>query len=339
MPPAWEAGYAGRRALVTGGAGFIGSHVARRLVQLGATVTIVDALIPDCGGNLFNIADLREQVHLRIADLRDREAIEDLVCDPDFVFNLAGQVSHIDSMIRPVDDLELNCVAHISLLEACRRRNPGVRIVYAGTRQAYGRPRYLPVDERHPRIPTDINGINKMAGEAYHLLYHRLHGMRATSLRLTNTFGPGLLIRHPRQGFLSVFLRRVLDDEPIRVYGDGSQLRDLNYVDDVVAAFLAVAADDATVGEALNLGSDPPLSLRQVAELMIEIAGSGRVERVPFPDDLKRIDIGSYYGDFARIRAAVGWQPQVPVAEGLRRTLAYYRRNARHYIAGDEVEP
>lgn len=339
MPPTPDTIYAGRRALVTGGAGFIGSHVARRLTQLGATVTIVDALIPDCGGNLFNIVDLRPAARLEIADLRDRAAIAPLVRDAEFIFNLAGQVSHIDSMRAPGDDLELNCVAHLVLLEACRQGNPGARIVYAGTRQAYGRPHHLPVDEGHPLTPTDINGINKMAGEAYHLLYHRLYGIRTTSLRLTNTFGPGLLIRHPRQGFLSVFLRRVLDDATIRVFGDGSQLRDLNYVDDVVDAFLAVAASEATAGQAFNLGAAPPFSLRQVAELMVEVAGRGRVELVPFPDELKRIDIGSYYGDYARIRAAVGWQPRVPVAEGLRRTLAYYRTHAAHYLAQDEVQP
>jgi UDP-glucose 4-epimerase len=332
MPAAWESAYGGARALVTGGAGFIGSHVARRLVQLGASVTIVDGLIPDCGGNLFNVADLRGRARLQICDLRDRAAIDPLTAGQDFVFNLAGQVSHIDSMTDPLQDLEHNCQAHLALLEACRRHCPRARVVYAGTRQAYGRPARLPVDETHPLVPTDINGIDKMAGEAYHLLYHRLHGIAAASLRLTNTFGPGLLIRHARQGFLSVFLRRALDNQPIRVYGDGHQLRDLNYVDDVVEAFLRVAACDATAGEVYNLGAEPPLSLCQVADLVVEVAGSGRVERVPFPEELKRIDIGSYYGDFSRIRAAVGWQPRVPVAEGLRRTLAYYRQNAAHYL-------
>jgi UDP-glucose 4-epimerase len=338
MPPAWEAAYAGRRALVTGGAGFIGSHVARRLVALGAEVAVIDALIPECGGNLFNLDGLRDRIRLEIADLRDRDAVAALARGRDFVFNLAGQVSHIDSMTRPADDLELNCHAHLSLLEACRRQCPAARVVYAGTRQAYGRPLRLPVDEEHPLTPTDVNGINKMAGEAYHLLYHRLHGLRTTSLRLTNTFGPGLLIRHPRQGFLSVFLRRALDDEPIRVYGDGRQLRDLNYVDDVVEAFLAVAAAETAVGRVYNLGAAPPLSLLEVAELVVRVAGSGRVERVPFPDELKRIDIGSYYGDFGRIRRDVGWQPRVPVEEGLRRTLAYYRRHARHYLTAGEGE-
>lgn len=339
MASAYNAIYAGRRALVTGGAGFIGSHVARRLTQLGARVTIVDAFVPDCGGNLFNIADLRPAVRLEVVDLRDRVAIAALVRDAEFIFNLAGQVSHIDSMRSPADDAELNCVAHLTLLEACRDGNPEARLVYAGTRQAYGRPHHLPVDEDHPLRPTDVNGINKMAGEAYHLLYHRLYGLRTTSLRLTNTFGPGLLIRHPRQGFLSVFLRRVLDDATIRVFGDGRQLRDLNYVDDVVDAFLAVAANDATAGQAYNLGASPPLSLRQVAEQMVEIAGRGRVEVVPFPDELKRIDIGSYYGDYTRIHTAVGWEPRIPVAEGLRRTLAYYRAHAEHYLSDNEVRP
>ncbi len=332
MTARWEGAYRGARALVTGGAGFIGSNLARRLVALGAEVTLVDALIPECGGNLWNIEDLRTRVRLEIADLRDAAALTALLRGQQYVFNLAGQVSHIDSMTHPQDDLEINALAHLSLLEACRRQNPDARIVYAGTRQAYGRPRYLPVDEAHPLRPTDINGINKMSGEAYHLLYQRLHGLHTTSLRLTNTYGPGLLIRHPRQGFLSVFIRRVLEGAAIQVFGDGSQLRDLNYVDDVVAAFLAAGAADAPPGEVYNLGADDVLSLRQIAELFVQAAGAGRVEVVAFPGELKRIDIGSYYGDYAKARERLGWRPRVSVAEGLRQTLEYYRRNLEHYV-------
>lgn len=326
--------YAGRRALVTGAAGFIGSHVARRLVACGAEVLGVDAFIPGCGGNPWNLASVRDALRFERVDLRDRDRMRPLVEGCDYVFNLAGQVSHIDSMTDPSQDREINCDSHIALLEVCRAVNPRARIVYAGTRQQYGRPQYIPVDEDHPLRPTDINGINKQAAETYHLLYHRLHGLPATSLRLTNTYGPGLLIRHSRQGFLSVFIRRVLDDEAIRVFGDGNQLRDLNYVDDVVEAFLAVAAAPQTAGEALNLGSREVLSLRAIAELFVAVAGSGRLEAVPFPAELKRIDIGSYYGDYGRIRRAVGWEPRVPVIEGLRRTIAFYRSHAAHYLDG-----
>jgi UDP-glucose 4-epimerase len=324
--------FAGTRALVTGGAGFIGSHVAQRLVALGSKVTVVDALIPECGGNLWNLEPVKNAVRFECVDLRDQAGIAPFVRGQDFIFNLAGQVSHIDSMTDPSADREINCDSHLALLEICRRENPGTRIIYAGTRQQYGRPRYIPVDEAHPVRPTDVNGVNKAASETYHLLYHRLHGLRASSLRLTNTFGPGLLIRHPRQGFLSVFIRRALEDRPIRVFGDGSQLRDLNYVDDVVDAFLAVAADDRLAGQVFNLGSREVLSLKAIAELFVAIAGAGRLEIVPFPDHLKRIDIGSYYGDFSRIRQATGWEPRVPVAEGLQRTIAYYREHAAHYL-------
>jgi len=326
--------YAGRRALVTGGAGFIGSHLARRLLELDARVTIVDALTPDCGGNLYNLESIRSEVELHVLDVRARERMRPLLRAQDFIFNLAGKVSHIDSMQDPQEDLGINCESQLALLETCRQENPGATIVYAGTRQQYGRPQYTPVDEGHPLRPTDINGVNKLAGEWYHRLYARLHGMRTISLRLTNTYGPGLLIRHDRQGFLSVFIRRVLAGEPIQVFGDGSQLRDLNYVDDVVAAFLAVAARPSEVGadEVYNLGSAEVLSLKQIAEIMIRLAGSGRVEIVPFPSHLRRIDIGSYHGDFGRIREAVGWQPQVSAEEGLRRTLDYYRAHAAHYL-------
>jgi nucleoside-diphosphate-sugar epimerase len=332
MPRRWDECFADKRALVTGGAGFIGSRVAQRLVALRARVTVVDALIPGCGGNLWNLAPVAQAIRFEQLDLRERARLEPLVLGADYIFNLAGQVSHIDSMSDPSADREINCDSHLALLEVCRRANPQARIVYAGTRQQYGRPQYVPVDERHPLRPADINGVNKYAGEAYHLLYHRLHGLRTSSLRLTNTFGPGLLIRHSRQGFLSVFIRRVLEDDVIRVFGDGRQLRDLNYVDDVVEAFLAVAADDALAGEVFNLGSREVLSLRQVAELFVAIAGSGRLEVVPFPAELKRIDIGSYYGDFTRIREATGWEPRITIAEGLRRTIAYYRQHATHYL-------
>jgi UDP-glucose 4-epimerase len=332
MPHSWQAAYRNRKALVTGGAGFIGSNLARRLVELGATVTIVDALIPECGGNLWNVEEIKAKVRLSLTDLRDAETIGALVQGQDYIFNLAGQVSHIDSMVRPIDDLEINCNSHVSLLETCRRHNPETRIVYAGTRQQYGRPRYLPVDENHPQQPTDINGINKMAGESYHLLYHKVHGIRATSLRLTNTFGPRQLIRHARQGFLAVFMRRALEGESIRVFGDGQQLRDLNFVDDVVAAFLMTAADPTPVGQVYNLGSDEVLSLKQIAETMVAVAGRGEVQIVPFPADRKQIDIGSCHCSFEKARQAVGWKPTVRAEEGLRRTLAYYRENAQHYL-------
>jgi UDP-glucose 4-epimerase len=328
----WEGAYRGARVMVTGGLGFIGSHLARRLVELDARVTIVDALIPDHGGNYFNIHDVADRLAVHEVNLCDGARLVPLVRDQAWIFNLAGQVSHIDSMTRPLDDLEINCRAQLSLLEVCRREARGARILYAGTRQQYGRPQYLPVDESHPQRPTDVNGINKMAGEAYHRLYHDVHGLETASLRLTNTFGPGMLLRHPRQGFLSVFLRRALEGETIQVFGDGRQQRDYTYIDDAVRAFLMLGARAALDGEVYNLGSSEVYSVLEIAEMLVAIAGCGRVELVPFPDDRKAIDIGSYRGSYAKLRAAVGWEPTVPVRTGLERTLAYYRAHGEHYL-------
>jgi len=332
MSAAWEDAYREAHVLVTGGLGFIGSHVARRLVGLGARVTIVDALIPAHGGNYWNVHDIADRISVHEVNLCDGEHLAPLVRDQAWIFNLAGQVSHIDSMTCPLDDLEINCRAHLTLLEVCRREARGARILYAGTRQQYGRPRYLPVDEDHPLRPTDVNGINKAAGEAYHRLYHDVHGLETASLRMTNTFGPGMLLRHPRQGFLAVFIRRALEGTTIQVFGDGRQQRDYTYVDDAVRAFLMLGARPALGGEVYNLGSPEVYSVRQIAELLVAIAGRGRVELVPFPEERKAIDIGSYHGSFEKLRAAVGWEPQVAVRAGLERTLAYYHAHGEHYL-------
>lgn len=332
LPGDWEERYKGLAVLVTGGLGFIGSNVARRLVGLGAAVTLIDSMIPDCGANPWNVHDIESDVEIVRADLRDAGRVRGLVGGRALIFNLAGQVSHVDSMDNPLQDLEINGLSQISLLETCRRHNREAKIVYAGTRQQYGRPRYLPVDERHPLDPTDVNGINKAAAEAYHLLYHRVHGVRSTSLRLTNTYGPGLLLKHNRQGFLSVFVRLALEGKEIKLFGTGEQLRDLNYVDDVVDAFLRVGVAPWTDGEVYNLGGDERLSLADIAERLIRAAGSGSHRTVPFPENAKLIDIGSYYGSYEKIREAVGWSPRVPVDEGLARTLEYYRHHLDKYV-------
>ncbi len=320
-----------RDILVTGGAGFIGASLAHRLVAAGARVTLVDCLIPEYGGNLFNLDGIADRTQLTIADVRDRALMAQLVRGRDYLFNLAGQTSHLDSMTDPFTDLEINCTAQLSLLEACRHHNPGVTVVYASTRQIYGKPQYLPVDERHLLQPTDVNGINKMAGEWYHILYHHVYDIKTVSLRLTNTYGPRMRVKDARQTFLGVWIRRMIEEQPIEVFGDGAQQRDFNYVDDAVDALLLAATQPACHGRVFNLGSDEVISLNALAALLVEINGAGSFRLTPFPPDRKRIDIGDYYGDYASFSSATGWAPRVALRQGLRQTLEFYRRHHAHY--------
>ena len=324
--------YQGRRVMITGGLGFIGSNLAQRLVQLGADVLLVDSLIPDYGGNLFNIAGIESQVRVNVADVRQASTMNYLVRDREVIFNLAGQVSHIDSMQDPHTDLDINCRSQLTLLEACRHHNPGVKVVYASTRQIYGRPDVLPVTERHLVRPTDVNGINKAAGEYYHLVYNNVFGVRACALRLTNVYGPRQLLRHNRQGFIGWFIRLVLENREIEVFGDGSQVRDFVYVDDAVEAFLAAGASDAVNGEAFNVGGDEHIALRDLVALLVELAGQGRYRFVEWPTEKKAIDIGSFYADSTLFRTRTGWAPAVPLREGFARTLDYYRAHMVHYV-------
>jgi UDP-glucose 4-epimerase len=323
--------YRDKRVMITGGLGFIGSNLAHRLVDFDADVLIVDSLIPDYGGNLFNVEGIKDRVRINIADVRDASGMSYLVQEQDYIFNLAGQVSHVDSMRDPYTDLEINCRSQLFLLEACRRHNATVKLVYASTRQIYGAPDYLPVDEKHLLHPTDVNGINKMAGEWYHILYSNVYGIRATSLRLTNTYGPRQLMKHSRQGFIGWFIRLAIDGHQISVFGDGQQLRDLNYVDDVVNAFLLAGATDTVNGQVYNLGGTEPVSLLHIVEMLMELCPEASYKLVPFPPEKKLIDIGDYYGDYSRIRTALGWQPQVSLREGLSRTIEYYRQYKEHY--------
>jgi UDP-glucose 4-epimerase len=317
--------------LITGGLGFIGSNLARRLVELGARVTLVDSLIPEYGGNLFNIAGIEDKVRVNIADVRDEYSMDYLVQGRDFLFNLAGQTSHLDSMQNPYTDLEINCRAQLSILEACRKHNRNVKIVYASTRQIYGKPDYLPVDERHLLHPTDVNGINKMAGEWYHIVYNNVYGIRAVSLRMTNTYGPRMRVKDARQTFLGIWIKNLIEGKPIQVWGDGLQIRDFNYVDDAVDAILLAATCEKANGQIFNLGSDETINLRDLAALCVEINGGGTFEIIPFPPDRKVIDIGDYYADYRKIRGMLGWTPRVNLREGLKRTLEYYRVYREHY--------
>ncbi|OFW06967.1 MAG: NAD-dependent epimerase [Acidobacteria bacterium RIFCSPLOWO2_02_FULL_68_18] len=324
--------YRDRRVMITGGLGFIGSTLAHQLVAQGARVLIVDSLIPEYGGNLFNIAGIEDRVRVNIADVRQQSTMNYLVRDQEVVFNLAGQVSHVDSMQDPYTDLEINCRAQLFILEACRRNNPRVKVVFAGTRQVYGHPESLPVTEQHLVNPADVNGINKVAGEYYHLLYNNVFGIRTCSLRLTNVYGPRQLIKHNRQGFIAWFIRLALENREIQIYGDGSQLRDFVYVDDAADAFLRAGASDAANGQVFNVGGLEPISHRDLVELLMSLAGSGRYRFVEWPPEKKAIDIGSFYADSSRARRTLGWQPVVPLTEGFTRTIEYYRTHMEHYV-------
>ncbi len=317
--------------LITGGLGFIGSNLARRLVRYGSKVTLVDSLIPEYGGNLRNLAGLGGRVQVNISDVRDRHSLPVFVRDQHFLFNLAGQTSHMDSMTDPETDLEINARAQLSILEACRRHNPRIRVVFASTRQLYGRPDSLPVSESHPLRPVDVNGINKLAGENYHLLYHRNYGIRSTILRLTNTIGPRMRIKDARQTFVGVWIRAVLEGRTFDVWG-GEQRRDFTYVDDCVDALLLAAASEAAEGAVFNLGGPPPVTLKELAELLIACNGGGEFCVKAFPADRKKIDIGDFYADWSLIRSSLGWRPRTSLRSALVRTLEYYRKELPHYL-------
>jgi UDP-glucose 4-epimerase len=323
--------FSGKRVLITGGLGFIGSTLALRLAGLGAQVQLVDSLVPEYGGNRFNIHGFEETLRVNISDVRDEHSFRYLVQSQDYLFNLAGQTSHLDSMLDPFTDLEINCRAQLSILEACRKYNPNITIVFASTRQIYGKPDYLPVDENHLLRPVDVNGVNKMAGEWFHILYHNVYGLATCALRLGNTYGPRMRIKDARQTFLGLWIRLAIEQQPFEVW-DGHQLRDFTYVDDAVEAFLLAAAADTANGRIFNLGGDGPVSLKQLADMVMEIgAPAGYLER-SFPADRKRIDIGDYYANDASIRKSLGWEPKVPLREGLSRTMEYFREHLPQYV-------
>jgi nucleoside-diphosphate-sugar epimerase len=316
--------YAGKRILITGGVGFIGSNLALRLVELGAEIVLVDSMLPAYGASLRNIEPVRNRVRVNFSDVRDRHSMAYLVRDQDLIFSLAGQISHSESMVDPMTDLEINCRSQLTLLECCREGNPGVTIVFASTRQLYGRPRYLPVDERHPLEPVDINGINKLAAERYYSLYHDVYGMKTVSLRLTNTYGPRMDLKSENKGFVGNFVRKALAGEKILIYGDGRQRRDFNYVDDVVQALLLAGSEPQVLGQVFNLGHPQPYNLLEFIETLGKLVRFDH-ECVAFPPAAKAIDIGDYYGDYGKFKKATAWDPTVDLAEGLERTVAYYR--------------
>jgi len=323
--------YRGQKVLITGGLGFIGSNLAIRLVESGASVTLLDSLHPTCGANYFNIEPIKNDVEVVEGDSCNLELVRKLVRGRRFIFNLAGHVSHIESMQEPFEDLQMNTVAPLTVLEACRHENRDARIVYSGTRQAYGRPESLPLVETQVLKPVDVNGVSKMAGEWFHMVYAQAHGIHAVSLRLINTYGPRQLVKHAKQGFVGWFVKQAIDGEEIQVFGDGQQIRSFNYVDDVVDAFLIAATHDQLKGDYFNLAGVRPVKLEEFVKTLLDAAGSGSYRIVPFPPEKKVIDIGSVYSSAAKFNAATGWKARTPIEQGLPKMLEYYRRHRSHY--------
>jgi len=322
--------YHNKNILVTGGLGFIGSNLSRRLANLGSKVTIIDSLIPKYGGNLYNLKGFEKQVTVNISDVRDQFSMDALIQNRDIIFNLAGSLSHIDSMKDPFTDLDINCRSQLSILESCRRYNSNVKIVYAGTRNQYGRAKTLPVDEKHPMEPTDVNGINCIAGEWYHILYNNVYDIRTCSLRLSNTYGPRHQMKHSRQGVLNWFIRQIIEGETINLFGGGDQIRDCIYISDIVDAFVRIGASEKVWGQAYNLGGCPT-SLKNFVKQAIKIYGKGKFVITKFPQGRKKIEIGDFIADYQKITRAVSWKPRINLATGIKRTFAFYEKNKKHY--------
>lgn len=323
--------FSGSKVLITGGMGFIGSNLARELVRRGASVTVVDSLVPEYGGNLFNVTDIERNIRVNISDVRDEHSFRHLIQGQDFLFNLAGQTSHLDSMENPYTDLEINCRAQLSILEVCRRYQPKIKIVFASTRQIYGKPDYLPVDEKHLLRPVDVNGINKMAGEWYHILYNNVYDIRSCALRLTNTYGPRMRIKDAKQTFLGVWIRLLVEGKPFEVW-EGQQIRDFSFVSDVVDAMLLVAVSQEANGQVFNLGGELAITLKDLADLLVKVTGGGSYVLRSFPGERKRIDIGDYYANFEKIQSTLGWGPKVSLEQGLHQTVEFYRAHLAHYL-------
>lgn len=321
-----------QKVLITGGMGFIGSNLARRLIKYDNRVTVADSLIPEYGGNFRNLYDLQDQVTINLSDVRDPFSINELIKDQNYLFNLAGQTSHLDSMENPFTDLDINAKAQLSILEACRKNNPDIRIVFASTRQIYGKPQYLPVDEKHALHPADVNGVNKIAGESYHILYNEVYGIPSSVLRLTNTYGPRMRIKDARQTFLGIWIRNLLEGKPIQIFGDGKQRRDYNFVEDVIDALLIGATRTEAVGKVYNLGSPDPLSLEDTAKVMCKLTHGSAYEFVSFPKDRQAIDVGDFICDYSSFASSFGWEPRVSFEDGILRSFEYFKQEIDHYL-------
>jgi UDP-glucose 4-epimerase len=320
-----------KRVLVTGGLGFIGSNLSIRLVELGAKVTIVDNMMPRLGGNLFNVKETMDHIQINFSDVRDEHSMDYLVKDQDFIFHLAGQVNHVDSIRNPIQDLDINCRGTLVLLESCRKYNRGVKIIFSGTRGEYGASVKLPVGEDHPTNPKGIYAVTNLSAEKMVLVYDDVHKISGSCLRITNTYGPRHQMAHDEYGVLNWFIRKAIDGESIPVFGDGHILRDFLYVDDLVDCFFQVAACPAAFGEVFNVGSGVPINFVDLAKKIVEVAGSGKVAFTEFTKERKEVEPGDYYTDISKIKKIVGWSPKTSLKDGLRKTVDFYRKHKKEY--------
>lgn len=318
--------------LITGGLGFIGSNLAIKLIDEDHKVTIIDSLIDGYGGNIYNLKNFENKCNINISDIRDENSIKYLVKDKDVIFNLAAQIGHQRSMINPIQDLEINVRSQLNLLESIRKFAPDSQVVFTSTRQIYGKPQYLPVDEKHPINPVDINGINKFAAEQYHLLYYKIYGIKSTILRLTNTYGPRMRIKDSQQTFIGFWIKKILLGEAIPIYGEGDQIRDFNFVDDVVEALISCINQDKAYGKTINIGSRTNLTLKELGNELKKIDSNVKVEFIPFPKENKKIDIGNYYSNIDLSKEILNWSPEIKLNKGLKKTINFYKKNLENYL-------
>jgi UDP-glucose 4-epimerase len=319
----------GQRVLITGGLGFIGSNIAHKAVSLGAKVTVLDACLDPYGYNEHNLEGIREKVAFVKGDIRDAPLMAKAVKGADVVFNCAAQVSHVDSMKDPFLDIDINCRGMMTVLEAVRKHADKAVVVYAGTRGQVGKAEYLPIDEKHPTNPPDVYGIDKLAAEKYHLLYHEVHGLRTVSLRINNAFGPRHHMKHSRYGILNWMIRCALLGEDLTVYGDGLQTRDYSYVDDVVDALVLASQKPNAFGEVFFLGSGVQIPFIEALQKIVAVAGKGRITKIPWPADRKAIESGNVVFSFGKAQRVLGWKPTTPFEDGLAKTVAWYAKGSR----------
>lgn len=323
--------FKGKEVLITGGLGFIGSNLSIELVKQGAHVTIVDNMLPRQGSNLFNIREIEDKVRVNISDIRSQLSMNHLVKGKDYVFHLAGQVNHVDSMRNPLQDLEINCVGTLALLEALRHHNRKAKVIFAGTRGEYGASVKLPVDEEHPTNPKGIYAVTNLTAEKMVLVYDDIFGIKGVCLRITNTYGPRHHMMHDEYGVFNWFIRKALDNEEIPVFGDGRILRDFLYVKDLVSCMLMTAQTDDAYGKVFNVGTGVPVSFIDLAKRIVKIAGTGKVAYTEFTQERKEVEPGDYYADISRIRKIVGWFPKVSLDQGIKQTIDFYRKYKKEY--------